>query len=147
MSDRINLLIVEDDKALAQGLARALKTQDREIKCVAKIREARQMLKGEQPDLMILDVNLPDGNGFDFLGEVKAQGAFPVILLTANDLETDSTHTIDGDGITACLFGDGHFMFAEGYKEGDASGLYAIKFSDLLRASEWTNITDMSNGN
>ena len=63
------------------------------------------------------------------------------------DLETDSTHTIDGDGITACLFGDGHFMFAEGYKEGDASGLYAIKFSDLLRASEWTNITDMSNGN
>lgn len=63
------------------------------------------------------------------------------------DLETDSTHTIDGDGITTCLFGDGHFMFAEGYKEGDASGLYAIKFSDLLRASEWTNITDMSNGN
>ena len=55
MSDRINLLIVEDDKALAQGLARALKTQDREIKCVAKIREARQILKEEQPDLMILD--------------------------------------------------------------------------------------------
>src|SRR5699024_2290800 len=89
MSDRINLLIVEDDKALAQGLVRARKTQDREIKCVAKIREARQILKEEQPDLMILDVNLPDGNGFDFLGEVKAQGAFPVILLTANDLETD----------------------------------------------------------
>ena len=36
---------------------------------------------------MILDVNLPDGNGFEFSGEVKAQGAFPVILLTANDLE------------------------------------------------------------
>ena len=89
MSDRINLLIVEDDKALAQGLARALKTQDRGIKCAAKIREARQILKEEQPDLIILDVNLPVGNGFDFLGEVKAQGAFPVILLTANDLETD----------------------------------------------------------
>ena len=38
---------------------------------------------------MILDVNLPDGNGFDFLEEVKRQWRFPVILLTANDMETD----------------------------------------------------------
>ena len=45
MSDRINLLIVEDDKALAQGLARALKTQDRGIKCAAKIREAGYSLR------------------------------------------------------------------------------------------------------
>ena len=38
---------------------------------------------------MILDVNLPDGSGFDFLGEIKGKGAVPVILLTANDMETD----------------------------------------------------------
>ena len=45
MSDRINLLIVEDDKALRRDSPRALKTQDRGIKCAAKIREARQILK------------------------------------------------------------------------------------------------------
>lgn len=83
------ILIVEDDGVLAQGLKRALKTEDREIKVCGKLREARGILRDGLPDLMILDVNLPDGNGFDFLEEVKRQWRFPVILLTANDMETD----------------------------------------------------------
>ena len=89
MYQQTSILIVEDDGVLAQGLKRALKTEDREIKICAKLREAREILRDGLPDLMILDVNLPDGNGFDFLEEVKRQWRFPVILLTANDMETD----------------------------------------------------------
>lgn len=85
----IGILIIEDDAVLAEGLARALKTEDRVIQTCGKLREARRRLEEAQPDLMILDVNLPDGNGFDFLEEVKKNGSFPVILLTANDMETD----------------------------------------------------------
>ena len=89
MYQQTSILIVEDDGVLAQGLKRALKTEDREIKIFGKLREAREILRDGLPDLMILDVNLPDGNGFDFLEEVKRQWRFPVILLTANDMETD----------------------------------------------------------
>ena len=63
----IGILIIEDDAVLAEGLARALKTEDRVIQTCGKLREARRQLEEAQPDLMILDVNLPDGNGFDFL--------------------------------------------------------------------------------
>ena len=89
MYQQTSILIVEDDGVLAQGLKRALKTEDREIKICGKLREVREILRDGLPDLMILDVNLPDGNGFDFLEEVKRQWRFPVILLTANDMETD----------------------------------------------------------
>lgn len=89
MYQQTSILIVEDDGVLAQGLKRALKTEDRKIKICGKLREAREILRDGLPDLMILDVNLPDGNGFDFLEEVKRQWRFPVILLTANDMETD----------------------------------------------------------
>ena len=83
------ILIIEDDAALASGLCRALKREDRTLQSCGKLREARRFLREVQPDLIILDVNLPDGSGFDFLGEIKGKGAVPVILLTANDMETD----------------------------------------------------------
>ena len=83
------ILIIEDDAALASGLCRALTSEDRTLQSCGKIREARRILREAQPDLVILDVNLPDGSGFDFLGEIKGKGAVPVILLTANDMETD----------------------------------------------------------
>ena len=89
MYQQTSILIVEDDGGLALGLKRALNTEDREIEICGKLREARGILRDGLPDLMILDVNLPDGNGFDFLEEVKRQWRFPVILLTANDMETD----------------------------------------------------------
>ena len=53
------------------------------------MREARLALGQGGCDLMILDINLPDGNGVDFLKELRKTSCFPVILLTANDMETD----------------------------------------------------------
>ena len=53
------------------------------------MKEAKEKLGQNVCDLMILDVNLPDGNGTDLLKEVKQKSGMPVILLTANDMETD----------------------------------------------------------
>ncbi len=53
------------------------------------MQEAEKLLEGFSFDLVVLDVNLPDGNGFDFLQQIKAKYDMCVIMLTANDMETD----------------------------------------------------------
>lgn len=83
------ILIVEDDAALAAGLCRALSSEENQTSCCNSLRAARQMLETENYTLVILDVNLPDGNGFDFLEKIRKESCIPVILLTANDMETD----------------------------------------------------------
>lgn len=84
-----DVFIVEDDKVLADGLARALKSEDRRIRCCGKLSGVRRALAERQPDLLILDVNLPDGSGFDLLEEWGSERGFSIIILTANDMETD----------------------------------------------------------
>lgn len=87
MTDKI--IIVEDDAALAAGLGRALASQQRDIRTCGRLEDARKLTEGSTPALIILDVNLPDGSGYDFLKELRQQSDVPVILLTANDMETD----------------------------------------------------------
>ena len=83
------ILIVEDDMMLSAGLIRALQEEGRKIERCGNIRDARHLITQKQPDLMILDINLPDGSGYDFLTELRKEEFFPIILLTANDMETD----------------------------------------------------------
>ena len=83
------ILIIEDDHALADGLTRALSTDQIQTESCATVREAEKLLSGQHFDLVILDINLPDGNGFDFLKAIKETYGCPVVMLTANDLESD----------------------------------------------------------
>ena len=83
------ILIVEDDSSLSAGLCRALISGDAETSAADTLRKAREILQNNDFSLVILDVNLPDGNGFDFLPYIKKEYGIPVIMLTANDLETD----------------------------------------------------------
>lgn len=83
------ILIVEDDSSLSAGLCRALTSNDAETAAADTLSKAREMLQSNDFSLVILDVNLPDGNGFDFLPYIKKEYGIPVIMLTANDLETD----------------------------------------------------------
>ncbi|WP_298019009.1 response regulator transcription factor [uncultured Dysosmobacter sp.] len=83
------LLILEDDNALGQGIRLALQSPQAEIALCRTLAEGRRLLAEKPFDLLILDVNLPDGSGLDLLREVRQSSAVPVILLTANDMETD----------------------------------------------------------
>ena len=85
-----SILIAEDDRALGDGLCLALKDPALELTLCRTLSAARSALEAGSFDLLILDVNLPDGNGLDFLRRLRAgANPVPVILLTANDMETD----------------------------------------------------------
>ena len=90
------IVIVEDDRALCQGIARALQTPERQMVCCFDLTEAAAALEKGRTDLVILDINLPDGNGVAFLRHFRKTAQTPVILLTANDLEADEI-----EGLTA----------------------------------------------
>lgn len=83
------IMIIEDDKALSSGIALALQSGEIEIFSCNNIQSAKMQISDTKFDLLILDINLPDGNGLDLLCEVKKSSTTPVILLTANDMETD----------------------------------------------------------
>lgn len=85
-----HIFLLEDDETLGRGIAMALTGQEVSVACRPTLAQAREALAEEQFDLLILDINLPDGSSLDLLRQVRAEGdATPVILLTANDLELD----------------------------------------------------------
>ena len=81
--------IVEDDRALSDGVVLALGERGTEFVQCTGIKAAKQIYGEQRPDLIILDVNLPDGNGYDYLRWVRSQAETPVLMLTANDMEMD----------------------------------------------------------
>lgn len=84
------ILIIEDDISLNQGLCRALKSENRQVISCLNLKTAREQLLCGSVSLVLLDINLPDGSGLDFLKELKiADSVRPVILLTANDTDMD----------------------------------------------------------
>lgn len=88
MMERIFLL--EDDATLSRGISMALCGNGRTVILADSIAQARQKLAETQFDLLILDINLPDGSGLELLRTLRSHGdATPAILLTANDLELD----------------------------------------------------------
>lgn len=82
-------MLVEDDKSLSNGITIALQSQDIDIVQCYNIMSAKNRLEKDIFDLLILDINLPDGNGLDLLRQIKEKYKLLIILLTANDMETD----------------------------------------------------------
>lgn len=82
----MKILIVEDDRTLNNGIALSLSNDD--ILQAFCIEDADRMLDNNI-DLIILDINLPDGSGLDFCRKVRKTSKVPIIFLTANDMEID----------------------------------------------------------
>lgn len=90
------ILVVEDDLALSTGLCFELDAHGYLSVAAYNCQKARQLLADGGVDLALLDVNLPDGNGFALCREWKAADPqLPVIFLTANDMEQDVLNGFD----------------------------------------------------
>ncbi len=96
MQKTIQIVIVEDDKDLANGLCKALKDDTRSIVSCEDLKSAREQIFLSNPALIILDINLPDGNGLDLVKEVRDKNLpVPIILLSANDTDSDVVKGLD----------------------------------------------------
>ena len=91
------LLIIEDDRTLNQGLCKALKKDgERQIVSCVNLKTAKEQLLCGFPSLILLDINLPDGSGLDFLKEIREQQKnLPIILLTADDTDMDIVNGLE----------------------------------------------------
>ena len=84
------ILLLEDDEALGRGICMALETPSCTVTHCSTCLQAINTLQGRVFDLLILDINLPDGSGLELLRTLRQNGnSTPAILLTANDLELD----------------------------------------------------------
>lgn len=86
----MHILVVEDDHLLNNTLCYNLNTAGYKVDSALCKQEAENYIEKQRYELIVLDVNLPDGNGFDFCKEVKERcPETAVIFLTANDMESD----------------------------------------------------------
>lgn len=94
-----HILLLEDDSSLLEGLIYALQKNGFTLTSARTVQETRRLLKKQTFDLLLLDVTLPDGNGFEICQAVRQQGStVPILFLTAADEETSIIRGLDSGG-------------------------------------------------
>ena len=91
----VKVLLVEDDESLNRGISFKLSREGMKVFNASSIKEAREIFNKESIDFIILDIGLPDGNGFDFCREIRKKSNAIVIFLTACDEEVDIVTGLD----------------------------------------------------
>jgi DNA-binding response OmpR family regulator len=89
IDDKQRILILEDDEDLAEGISLSLNSNELDFILCKTIAEAKSILQQKAFDLLILDINLPDGSGLELCREIRRSSRIPIALLTAKDMELD----------------------------------------------------------
>lgn len=85
----MNVLLLEDDEAIGIGLSYSLENEGYQVIWKKTVKDAMQAIKKEVFSIYILDLTLPDGNGYEVCKKIKEQGDYPVVFLTAYDDEVN----------------------------------------------------------
>lgn len=91
----MKILLIEDDETLSMGIEYSLKNEGHDVIVANKISSARSIESSESFDLILLDVTLPDGNGYEFCKEIRRKSDIPIIFLTACDEEVNVVLGLD----------------------------------------------------
>src|SRR5262245_35555647 len=91
----LSILFVEDDDTIAMGVEYSLKQDGFQVSLAHRLEEARDLLKHQPFDLVLLDLGLPDGHGFTLCKEIRAAGETPIIILSARDEEANIVMGLD----------------------------------------------------
>ena len=92
------ILLVEDDLSLIEGLKFSLSRHDFDVTVARTVKEAGEFFSRNEYQLIILDLMLPDGSGFDICKSIRQQSAVPIIFLTASDEEVNVVMGLDLGG-------------------------------------------------
>lgn len=91
--EHIKILMIEDDEGLNRGVSFALEQEGYTVVSARTLQGGRALFEKENPDAVILDLNLPDGDGLSFCKEIRQlpgdKAGTAVLMLTARDMETD----------------------------------------------------------
>ncbi len=97
MSDK-RILLVEDNEQIMRGNERLLTRRGYEVVTALTLEEARKAARAQMPDLIVLDIMLPDGSGLDFMGEIRQNSNIPVLLLTGLTTNEDVVRGLTAGG-------------------------------------------------
>ena len=112
MTAKIRVLVVDDKAAILKFLKPALGANDYEVATAGGVAEATKRIAAEGPDVVVLDLGLPDGDGKDVIRRVREWSDVPIVVLSARDREAEKIEALDlgADDFVNKPFGVGELM-------------------------------------
>lgn len=89
------ILLVEDNETIIMGLKYSLEKENFNVEISKTVMDTKKVIENKYFDLVLLDISLPDGNGFEICEYIKQNNDMPVIFLTARDEETNVVMGLD----------------------------------------------------
>ena len=91
----MRVLVVEDDKEIRAFIRSSLSIEGFEVQTAVSVSEAKAMLHNDLPDVMVLDLGLPDGDGIELVREVRKQHNLPILIVSARHQEAQKILLLD----------------------------------------------------
>jgi two-component system, OmpR family, KDP operon response regulator KdpE len=112
MTNKIRALVVDDEAAILRFLKPAFHANNYELMSARTIAEATKRIAADTPDIVVLDLGLPDGDGKDVIRQVRQWSEVPIIVLSARDREAEKIEALDlgADDFVNKPFGVGELL-------------------------------------
>ncbi len=112
MTGKPRVLVVDDEPAILRFLKPALEANDYEVTSATTLADALKRIAKEPPDVVVLDLGLPDGDGKDVIRQVRQWSQVPIIVLSAREREAEKIEALDlgADDFVNKPFGVGELM-------------------------------------
>jgi two-component system, OmpR family, KDP operon response regulator KdpE len=95
MSSRISALVIDDEAAILRFLKPALEANNYDMTSAGTVAEGLKRIAAEAPDIVLLDLGLPDGDGKDVIRRAREWSDLPIIVLSARERETEKIEALD----------------------------------------------------
>jgi two-component system KDP operon response regulator KdpE len=112
MTGKTRILVVDDEPAILSFLRPALEANGFEVAAAMTAGEATKRIAGERPEIVVLDLGLPDGDGKDVIRQVRQWSDVPIVVLSAREREAEKIEALDlgADDFVNKPFGVGELM-------------------------------------